>query len=91
MKNRLNCWEYMKCGREIGGINVEKDGVCPTQLDSSKNGVNHGKSGGRFCWRICGTFCDGKKQGTFAKKLSNCVNCPFLKMVQDEESIDFKL
>lgn len=25
----LNCWEFMRCGREVGGKNTEKLGVCP--------------------------------------------------------------
>ncbi len=28
------------------------------------------------CWEIAGTFCKGKVQGIFAKKLKNCCKCP---------------
>ncbi|MGD0283853.1 MAG: two-CW domain-containing protein, partial [Dissulfurispiraceae bacterium] len=25
----MNCWEFKKCGREMGGVNIEQLGVCP--------------------------------------------------------------
>ena len=25
----MNCWEFFRCGREPGGKNAEKLGVCP--------------------------------------------------------------
>jgi hypothetical protein len=34
---------------------------------------------GRPCWAVAGTFCDGEVQGTFAKKLINCMDCDFMK------------
>ena len=57
----------------------------------SYNGVHKGKHGGRFCWAVAGTLCGGEPQGTFAKKLMECVNCEFLKKVHDEEGRDFVL
>lgn len=62
----LNCWEFMKCGREAGGWREMELGRCPAYPDH-----------GRHCAFIAGTFCGGKVQGTFAKKLKNCMECEF--------------
>ncbi|MDI6815946.1 MAG: hypothetical protein QME41_01970 [Actinomycetota bacterium] len=34
------------------------------------------------CWRVAGTMCGGKVQGTFAQKLVNCMECDFYKAVK---------
>jgi CRP-like cAMP-binding protein len=86
-KDLLNCWEVMMCGREKGGKNSAKDGVCPAAADQSFDGINSGKCGGRFCWAVAGTFCDGCVQGSFADKRPSCLNCDFYHMVQEEEGL----
>ncbi|MDD1729728.1 MAG: hypothetical protein LUQ50_11745 [Methanospirillum sp.] len=88
--NKLNCWEYKKCGRQPGGEKTEELGVCPAATESRTNGVNSELHGGRACWAITGTFCGGKVQGTHAQKLGNCLTCEFYKEVQREERPDFK-
>ena len=81
MKEEMkNCWEYMKCGREPGGKKVEE-----------MDGVNNGRSSGRFCWTVAGTYCKGKIQGIFAQKLKDCIQCPFYKKVEEEEGRYLKL
>jgi hypothetical protein len=87
---RINCWEFNKCGRQPGGENIDEFGVCPTTTDTSENGTNGGKNGGRFCWKIAGTFCNGKIQGSSALKLMSCVECDFLKIVKKEEENKFR-
>lgn len=87
---RKNCWEVMQCGREPNGRN-EKFGVCPAAKHSEHNGINNGDCGGRFCWNSGGTFCDGEIQGSVAKKLKNCLDCGFLKLVKEEEGQEFLL
>jgi hypothetical protein len=64
----MNCWEYMKCGRERGGSKADELGVCPAYPDDGKN-----------CAYIAGTICDGKTQGFFAHKMLNCMKCEFYK------------
>lgn len=50
------------------------------------NGVNGGKHGGRICWAVTGTLCGGKVQGTFARKIGNCLlDCAFFKSVMQDE------
>ncbi|MDP2839876.1 MAG: HD domain-containing phosphohydrolase, partial [Syntrophales bacterium] len=63
---RQNCWEFMKCGREVGGAKAQELGVCPAYPD-------HGK----HCARIVGTLCGGEVQASFARKFGNCWKCPF--------------
>jgi hypothetical protein len=82
---KLNCWELKKCGRETGGIKAKELGVCPATESSRANGINGGKSGGRACWAIAGTFCGGNIQGNFAQKINNCQNCEFYELVIAEE------
>jgi hypothetical protein len=64
----MNCWEFKKCGRTPGGEKAKELGVCPAY---PKDGTH--------CARTAGTLCGGKVQGTFASKLSNCMQCEFYK------------
>jgi hypothetical protein len=94
-KAKLNCWEYMKCGREEGGSNAPELGVCPASIASHETGelqgIHDGKNGGRCCWIITGTMCKGKIEGTFAKKYDSCTQCNFYKLVKQEEGKWFML
>ena len=82
---KKNCWEVKKCGREPGGAKVKELGVCPAAIEGRVNGVNCGKNAGRCCWAVAGTFCDDKVSGSFASKMTSCVNCDFFKKVVEEE------
>jgi len=81
----------MECGREAGGKNAEQLGVCPSALPNQHDGVNKGAHGGRICWAVSGTLCEGTVQGTYAKKLMACLDCRFLKNVTEEEGRFFVL
>ena len=75
MDNKLNCWEFMKCGREEGGIGVDHLGVCPAYPDD-----------GHRCATVVGTFCD-LVQAMYAKKHTGCENCLFYNSAHfDEEA-----
>jgi hypothetical protein len=80
-----NCWEYKQCGRQPGGPKISELGVCPAATEARVEGVNHGKNAGRCCWAVAGTLCKGEKQGIFAQKLANCMNCDFYQLVGKEE------
>ena len=80
-----NCWDFKKCGRQPGGCRVSELGVCTASTDAKANGLNGGRNGGRICWALTGTLCGGKVQGTFAAKLSNCMECEFYRLVQTEQ------
>lgn len=84
--SKKNCWEVKNCGREAGGAKTEELGVCPATTDTSIDGTNSGYNGGRVCWAVSGTFCEGQVQGTYAQKESSCLNCDFYRNVKKEES-----
>jgi serine/threonine protein kinase len=85
VEKKINCWEYMKCGREPEGCNVADLGVCSASIDSSYDGINDGENAGRICWAVAGTCCDNKVQGTYAEKRKSCISCDFYKTVQEQE------
>ncbi len=70
-----NCWDTKKCGRIPGGDKVDKLGICPAYPDQ-----------GRDCWKVAGTFCGGKVQGSAAQKLMSCVECDFYKKVRGKQA-----
>lgn len=88
-KKKENCWEFMKCGREPGGKNVEALGICPAAVYEKLNGAHGGINAGRVCWIVAGTMCGGKVEGSFAKKYKDCRSCPFYQSVKDEEGNQF--
>jgi hypothetical protein len=87
----MNCWEYKNCGRENGGAKVEALGVCPAALPGDHDGTNKGIFGGRICWAVAGTLCDGTPSNISARKLSTCLECKFLDRVHNEEGRHFVL
>ena len=89
--DRKNCWEVLKCGRGPGRQKVDELGICPAVSPFEYEGVNVGKHAGRFCWVVAGTFCNGKVAGTLAEKLKDCLQCDFLKHVNEEEGKEFIL
>jgi hypothetical protein len=88
MIKKLNCWEIEKCGREPGGAKIAEHGECPAATETSANGINEGKNGGRICWAIAGTFCSEKAKGISAKEKFTCMSCDFFKLVNEEEDIN---
>ena len=80
----MNCWEYMRCGRQPGGAAAKTEGVCPAATDCSFDGVNGGKNAGRFCWAVTGTRCSDGVQGCFSQKRAACTKCLFYQRVHSE-------
>lgn len=84
---KLNCWEYIKCGRELGGKKVKELGVCPVAIHPYADGINEGINGGRICWAIVGSYslynvkCPGRGQSHL------CFECDFHRKVLGEEGI----
>jgi hypothetical protein len=66
-------------------------GVCPAAKEKSFSGTNNGINAGRYCWRIAGTFCEGKIEGSHASGLLSCSYCNFYRTVQEEEGDDLQL
>jgi len=88
---KMNCWEYKRCGRELGGVNSVKQGVCPSAMEARLNGVHEGKSAGRACWIVPNTLCNGARQGSFGDKYGMCVKCGFHLHVKREEGFSYIL
>lgn len=82
--SELNCWEFKKCGREIGGVNAGKEGICPAAENIEADGFCGGKNGGRACIYIIGTLCDGACQRTYANKEKICDKCDFYLQLKKE-------
>ena len=87
---KLNCWEFMKCGRQPDGEKEDKLGICPASIESRTDRMNSGKMGGRSCWAITGTFCDEKIQGEFPSKMCKCVDCKFYHIVVHEKGLNYR-
>jgi serine/threonine protein phosphatase PrpC len=85
MTRKINCWEYMGCGREPGGCHAADKGICPAATDRSHDGTNEGTCGGRFCWAVAGTLCHNQVQGTYAGKQESCLDCEFYLQVRAEQ------
>jgi len=90
-RRRLNCWEFNRCGRGLNGGRDSSRGVCPTATAKKADGVHGGRNGGRVCWAIAGTLCDGRVAGTYAAKIATCAACDFHRLVQQEEHVDFHI
>lgn len=88
---KLNCWQFKKCGCEIGGKLAERWGVCPVVSDNEYNGKNGGKKAGRYCWKIKGTLCKNKKEKNLFNKFISCIHCDFFNLVQNEEGRNFQI
>ena len=86
---KINCWEFVGRGREIGEESVHESGVCKASIHTSADGTNGGINGGRICWAISGTFNGDKIEGHYAKKLLSCRTCKFFQKVRDEEGVKF--
>jgi hypothetical protein len=82
---KKNCWEFKKCGREPGGGHINDHGVCPVAREEKLDGLHGGTNGGRACWFVVGTLCNGGVQGTYARKYRNCIYCDFYRAVKEEE------
>ena len=76
-----SCWDVMKCGRELA---TAERPACPAATATNLDGINCGMAAGRCCWAVAGTLCHDK-QGTFAVKTNNCLECEFFKRVAREE------
>lgn len=89
-KKKLNCWEFMQCGREKGGEKATELGVCPAATDMVLHQVHGGQNCGRACWVMEGTLCAATVQGHFVKKIKKCILCGFFHYVEAQEGKKLK-
>jgi len=89
-EHKMNCWEFMKCGREQGGVNAAELGVCPASIEEALAGVHGGEHCGRACWVMEGTLCAASVQGSFLEKFKRCLTCDFFHAVEAQEGKGLK-
>ena len=81
---KKNCWEYHQCGREPGGKNVRKLGVCPAARTEVLDGIHGGKNGGRACWVVAGIYCTTGSSSD-PPTFHDCSKCEFWRHVRNQE------
>ncbi len=87
MRNKLNCWEFMKCGK---GPSVNGNGKpcrCPVASEMSADSLNEGINGGRICWIIAETCGNGEVKCSNMHRKSSCFSCEFRYKVSAEEGL----
>ncbi len=89
--SRINCWEYKKCGRNPGGANTMRLGICPASYDVAADGVNDGRNGGRVCWSVAGNINNDSPQRRPSGKPRNCLFCDFFMRVCNEEGMRLQM
>ena len=87
---KLNCWEFNNCGRAPGGANTSELGICPAALETRTDTINEGQNGGRACWAVAGTLCQGVVDGKFNSKVATCMLCDFYSTVCNEQGEAFQ-
>jgi hypothetical protein len=87
----VNCWEFMRCGREPGGFAAKEKGVCPAAEFEAADGYLGGTNGGRACCFITGTFCEEVLQGTYRDKSKDCWDCEFYRALRREHGAAFSM
>ena len=85
MRQRSNCWEIMNCGLGPNGGTAAASGLCPAASDTSSDGFNRGRNGGRICWEIAGTLSGAEVHCPFAAECFTCLSCDVFQRVQREE------
>ncbi len=88
---KLNCWNWTNCGRYPGGPKVKELGECPAATFNISDGFLGGRTGGRACCYITGTFCGGKIQGTVQDKSKGCMLCDYYLSLKQEFSTQVSL
>ncbi len=85
--NKLNCWEFMKCGKRPPENGNGKDNSCPVASETSANDLNDGINGGRICWIIAETCHNSKVQCSDLLRKDPCFSCEFRYKVTIEEGL----
>jgi hypothetical protein len=79
--NIVNCWQFKKCGREPGGRNISKYGVCSVPLDIVADGINNGENGGRTCWTLREAACQKIMLACSVNEIRECIQCDFYDLI----------
>ena len=82
---KLNCWEFMKCGKGPSGNG--KSDICPVAVKTEADMLNGGVNGGRICWIIADTCSNGGVKCSDLHRESSCFSCEFRYKVTAEEGL----
>ncbi len=83
--NKNNCWQFMQCGKELGGLKAA-DGVCPVAAKASEDDQGNGGLGGRLCWILAETLQYTVRCSEHHHP-SSCFSCEFRYKVMTEEGL----
>ncbi len=67
----MECWEFMKCGREGGGSRASELGICPAWPDH-----------GHACSLVAGHLCRGLVRELHGRDMDSCQDCEFYQRTQ---------
>lgn len=84
---KINCWEFMRCGKGPSGIGNNKSNICPILAETSANTLNGGVNGDRICWVIAETCCNGEMKCADFQRKDSCFSCEFRYKVTIEEGL----
>lgn len=85
--DKLNCWEFMKCGKEPHGAHLKGSAPCPVAVESSAHGLNGGINGGRICWVINDILRQCDVNCSHVHHQSSCFSCEFRYKVTADEGL----
>jgi len=88
MIERLNCWEFMKCGKGPEGNGKSESAPCPVASNSEASGFNNGVNGGRICWLIADRQCNETLVCSPEQDSLSCDSCDFHALVKSEEGLN---
>ncbi len=75
----------MNCGRQPGGQDASRLGVCPASVHAILDGIHNGNNAGRACWVMDDTQCSTAAKESSARKFAGCWKCDFYHLVRNEE------
>jgi hypothetical protein len=83
--SKMNCWEFMKCGKHVENGKTDRSDVCPVAIEKTANGLNGGVNGGRICWIVADMCCRRWMPCQDNKRNDPCFSCEFRFKVMAEE------
>ncbi|MCI5148900.1 MAG: hypothetical protein D3916_05850 [Candidatus Electrothrix sp. MAN1_4] len=81
--SKIDCWEFKKCGREPGGKNIEKYGLCSLVVSLEDNKINNKRNGERLCWSLRESACEGIMRECCVNEIKECRQCTFYIFLQE--------
>jgi len=76
-KRIQNCWEITNCGREPEDTDAAEEAFCPAAVDSQFFERTRQEFAGTCCWKVVGTACEERIDGTLIEKRIDSDACPF--------------